>query len=96
MTIFRLSGRVTDCGERRWSTRDGERSGTLNFARVQISDLVLTEVTLSEHLVDKVKKDESVDLAVEVTAQGGYLRAQAVNEWPRQMAVAGGSHAKAS
>lgn len=80
MSIFRLSGAVEARGDRPWSK--GERSGVIPQASVRVNDFVVTDVTLADAMVG-VQRGEVVDLIVDVSASGGFVRATAVGYWPR-------------
>lgn len=81
--ILRLTGIATEVGDKPWSTRDGSRSGSMPSATVQLNDFVSTEVTLAPGLAAQLTVGKVADLVIEVEPNGGFLRARAVNLWPK-------------
>ena len=82
MAIFRLSGTVAAKADKPWATKDGTRSGTMPMAVIEVNDFVSSEVVLSDVVKDQIALGDVVDLIVDVTSSGGYLRVSATNFWP--------------
>lgn len=86
MSIFRLTGTVIEANARRGVSKSSGEPYEIPFAVVQIAPFLRTQVNLSDALVDKLTAGDVVDLVCEVTASGGYLRAQALDAWPESAA----------
>jgi len=97
MATMRLTGLLHSRSERTWQATEKRSAGSIPIAKVQLSAFSYTEVTLDDSIVDRVARmqlGEPIDLVVSVEASGNFLRAQAVDFWPDQIAAGKPSAAK--
>src|SRR4051794_30503925 len=89
MSLYRLSGIAEQV-----DTRDGKSKATgeaysIPFINVRVDRLIVTSANVPDGMIDQLKGKvgQKVDLAVDVTASGGYLRAQVIDEWPEDVST---------
>ena len=86
MAIMRMSGYVESVDTR--SGVKNDKPWKIESALVRVNEFIGTEVTLSRSLEGKITEGEYVDLIVDVSTSGGYLRLSATAHWPAAYAVA--------
>lgn len=82
--FLRASGFLTSCENRTITrTRDGKQF-TIPSATLRVNGFIETDVTVADALMTELSEHmgEWVDLAVDVSATGGYPRAKATGFWP--------------
>lgn len=89
MSTLRATGVLHSLEEKTWQSKPdskGEvRRGVMPIARVKLSAFSYVELTVDDSIkteVGKVALGDPIDLVVEVTSSGGYLRMRAVDFWP--------------
>lgn len=98
MSIYRLTGKAGLVSERRGSTGEGDnkRDWVMRSQDVEIAPLVVTTINLPDGSTGYVPGTD-LDVAVDVTAKGGYLNALVRGDWPKPVPLhAAGSAARAS
>jgi hypothetical protein len=82
--IFRVTGTASEVGARTGTAKTTGKPYSIPFLTVTMNDFCHTTVNLADSLVDKIAVGDVVDLIVDVSVAGGYLRAQAQAYWPTE------------
>lgn len=88
MSIFRLTGTAGRVHERSGTSGEGDnkRAWTMKQQEIVIGPLLSTKFDLTDG-DSPFGMGEQVDIAVEVTAKGGYLRVEMKGEYPKPAAA---------
>jgi hypothetical protein len=84
VSVYRLTGKLEEVATRDGISKATKEPYSIPYLNVRVDRFVVTSANVPDGLYDKLRSlvGQPIDLVVDVTASGGYLRSQVLDLWP--------------